>query len=249
MNEKTVESSRKLQTDPEAPEFSEAVRNMRTQLLIVSCISIAVAFGVEPDMTKPQLGMSFKNFDSASVQIALLIVNSYILLHFFWCTVDDFLLWGVRLTGLHAQGAFPNIPNSIDHWADHRGATLYGWWVQQSKNMVHWQKVEADLKSAFEKIHASVQGLSEKPQGEEYLRVLNSITDVHNQVNCVTSTIERVGIVLQSKRVPLALAKFEQMHRHLLCSQAVRWATIEWGLPCAFAAYAVGQLLARFLSP
>src|SRR5690242_8280755 len=90
----------KILGEPAAAEFSDAVWRIRNHLMIASVIAIAVVLGdlhIDPGSTI--VGLKFSGLNDRVLRGALLLVESYLLIHFLWAAFDGVLAWRLRVTG------------------------------------------------------------------------------------------------------------------------------------------------------
>lgn len=248
MTETEIKKAQKALGEPLMPEFTDYMRRVRTLLIVVSLISIAVVIGgLAIDPASSVLGVKFKGLSDELIRKGLLIANAYLLIHFLWGGFDSWLEWGVRLTGSRVAfvttGKFAS--EHCDYPSDPRQSTLYNWWKDDASG----------ISSLTEPLETTKQKLAEWEKRVEesilnnnpnLMSVVQSFREVQTNINDVKKKIENVEKTLTAVRIPASLERFDNRFKLMLRSQNIRWLVLELALPLLLGCWAVWLLINEF---
>src|SRR5262249_16960966 len=86
--------------EPVAAEFSEQAWKIRTNLTLISGVSVVTCLAklsITPDSSV--LGLRFHGLNDIVIKFTLAAVVAYLLVHFVWVALDAFMEWRLRITG------------------------------------------------------------------------------------------------------------------------------------------------------
>jgi hypothetical protein len=229
---------------PVLPELTVNVWKVRTNLIIASSISIAVALAdlrIDPGSTF--LGLKFFGLTDNLVRALLLIITGYLLIHFLWSALDAFLEWRLRITGTRlafvTAGTFAK--EHADYPNDPRQSTLYSWWVLEAQrigNMSYNLKILQDL------IENLDHDLREKyTSGADALNIANNacrpLAEAREAIHKLERSIGEAAKTIKAARIPGSLKRFDNWFHLFLRSQNLRWLVIDVLVPVGLAGIAL----------
>ncbi len=232
------------------PEFTDYMRRVRTLLIVVSLISIAlVEGGLSIDPSSSVLGVKFKDLSDELIKKALLITNIYLIIHFLWGGYDSWRELCARFTGSRVAfvttGRFSS--SHCDYPSDPRQSTLYNWWKDEASKISSLIEPLETTKSKLEeweqRVNTSI--LSNDPNLRS---VVESFRSVQTDIEKVQKKIETVEKTLTDKRIPASLERFDNRFKLMLRSQNLRWLVLELTFPLIIGFFAVCFLISGFCS-
>lgn len=257
VNEHDVEGELRIKAvakalgEPFGIEFADAVTKMRTHLLIAAVISIAAVLldlRIKPDT--PIFGVVFDGLTEQKIMFGLLAINSYLVTHFLWCSLDSLKEWRLRRTGTmvayvdaSSTSFFGN--ENLDFTDDARQSTLYRWWSQNSRRIIAIPNAVARIEVQVTTMMASVMTELEKGQTPKLVALQKNFMSLREQLNGVTESIKEAKKSLDSERIPASLERFDTAFRSLLISQNSRWLFLEWMFPLGLGFAAICMLGSR----
>lgn len=239
----TAEAVAKVLGEPAFAEFSESVWKIRTNLIVVSMISIAVVFGgLHIDSDSQILGLKFKGLSDSILAAGLKAVVLYLLIHFVWAALDSFFEWRLRVTGTRV--AFITTARLAsehgDYPSDPRHSTLYRWWTDQANKIgfltERADRTERQLQLLEETLKARFT------EGTDALNIVNAIrpiTEARQEISLLRNEVKNVSSAIGAMRVPVSLERFDAWFELFLRSQNLRWLVIDFLAPVAVGAYAL----------
>lgn len=237
-NQEEVE---KILGEPFAMEFSDYVRKIRNGLIMVSVVSIGLLLaGWQISDDSSFLGLRFEGLTQAHLVGMLFALNTYMFVHFLWCSLDYFQEWWLRLSGtrvVYITGA-KFASGQADYPDDPRQSTLYNWWKNEAgkissmreelddvgKVLINWEKT----------VRASLEG-----KDPNVVRACSSISEVSEKLNKLNSSIDNIGNLIGSERIPVSLKRFDRNFHIFLRSQNLRWLVVELAFPLLLGIYAL----------
>ncbi len=249
-DEKDLEAVRKALGEPFASEFSDKVWKIRTNLLVISVVSLFVVLArlrIEPESTV--FGLRFAGLTEAVIRNGLFWVTLYLALHFLWSSFDSLVEWRLRITG--TKVSFVTTARFASEHADYpndpRQSTLYRWWTEEAgkigtlgvkaaaidKELSEW---ETRLRAQACDLHANCLNIANAAQ---------SISGVRERIAELTRAVEHTSKTLAALRIPVSLERFDRWFKLLLRSQNIRWVLIEFLLPVALGGAALVVLRIR----
>lgn len=249
MSSKKIDEVEKILGEPIFIEFSDYVRKIRTNLLIVSFITIFIIFyevKISPDSTL--LGLKFTEFKNEWIMHSFLALNSYLFLHFSVCSIDAFKEWMVRVTGtkvVHVTVGITSIYEG-DYPSDPRQSTLYNWWKDEAKKIGNLKEKFESIETKLNEIKTEIQNKGQENIAQQNLNnVVHPIGNINNVLHELKRNIEELKRTLESKRIPISLEKFDNCYKSLLKTQNLRWLVIEFSFPLFFSATSIILLILR----
>lgn len=234
--------------EPVATDFSDYVRKIRANLIIVSAISISIALGgLEIDPTSSILGLKFNGLSNSFIFNSLLAINGYMLMHFLWCSFDAFQEWGLRVTGTRLAfiTTARNSSGDGDYPSDPRQSSLYHWWKDQSLKIGSLTSPVEEINKKLEIWESKVKIALESQGNPNAVNACMSINQVAGDVAKLKKSIEEAAKLLESSRIPVSLQRFDQRFQLFLRSQNLRWLIIELLLPILMGSYSLALLLEK----
>lgn len=240
----------KVLGEPFMLEFTDPVRKMRTHLMIGSSVGLAVVFmGLKVNQNATLMGIQLEGLTEGKVLLGLLLFNLYLLIHFLWSSADSFVEWRLRLTGTRlAHVTVAKLGSgSADYPSDPRQSTLYCWWKESAKEMVHIPNTLAQIDTQLTQVMADVAAKLAPAQTPEWIRIQILNQGILSQLGEVRQTLAKTSEVLEDARIPISLERFDRRFYFYQKSQTYRWILVEWLIPTLMAASAIGFLIHRYL--
>ncbi|HRE17262.1 MAG TPA: hypothetical protein PLW86_09410 [Rhodocyclaceae bacterium] len=242
--DESAEKVAKALGEPFSVEFPETVRKMRTNLLLASSIAVLVTiFGVEVNPSNLQIaGISFNRLTGGVIYMCLFMLTLYLLTHFLWASVDQWVQWRVRITGTRTTFVTTAILGSehADYGPDPRQTSLYRWWISQAKQLNHLSENVDEIKKTTEQVLVLLREKSDSTAVAG--REMRSVQDLQRAIDKLSSGLENTRKLILSQRIPASLERFDRWFELMLRSQNLYWLLFEFGLPLVFGSFATYQL-------
>ena len=254
--ERKLKAVEKSLGEPFALEFSDALRKMRAHLLICVVISLAATLmdlKIKPDT--PVFGVTFDGLTNQKIFLGLFTINAYLLLHFFWSSLDSFQEWRLRRTGTMvayvttASKSFYGGGESLDFSAEPKHSTLYSWWHQNTNRLIAVPEIVNQIDSNIKAMMDAVIVELNKAQTPELVNWQTNFMATRQQLSEVTESLKNTIKVLNDERIPISLQRFDTAFRVLLTSQNARWLLFEWLLPLVLGLAAAIRLYVEIRLP
>jgi hypothetical protein len=230
-----LEAVKKALGEPFAAEFSDKIWKIRTNLLVVSLISLFVIKARLRIEESTILGIKFAGLTDELVHRGLFWITLYLTIHFGWSSWDHLCEWRLRITGTKLSfvttGRFSS--QYGDYPNDARQSTLYHWWNEESRKIGNLSTIAQTLDGKMsewetrvrEKVCDSHQNCMNVRSGAQ------SIVEVRGVVHEMTRAVEETTKTLSSLRIPTSLDRFDRCFLLALRSQSLRWIVIDFLLP------------------
>ncbi len=242
----TVAKVQKVLGEPVLCEFSDKTWRIRTNLILVSVISLVVVLAnLHIEAGSTVFGLKFAGLTDVVVRVSLFGITIYLLVHFLWGAFDNFLEWRLRISGTKVAfitaGTFTS--EHGDYPRDARQSTLYNWWkshagsignlgakiVEIEKSLNDW---EQQLRGKY---NSDADALNISSACHAIAETRNQVTELKNAVNDAVKTID-------AQRIPVSLKRFDSWFELFLRSQNLRWFVVEFSFPVILALSALWLL-------
>jgi len=241
--EKEREAAEQVLGKPFAAAMSDATEKIRRNLMVVSCLTVAVVMlGVRVSPTNTLLGISFDGLTEDTLKKGLLAVNVYMLIHFCWCMFDELQEWRLRVTGTRSAyitgGGFG--AKHADYPSEPRQSTLHNWWrthaarIAQTVTAVRSIEVDIDQRIAAE----DVPKLTRFPTGAHI-----ELHQIRQAVSTLQEEVSMVKTIVTDPRIVVSLERFDNAFELFLRSQNLRWLVVEAGFPVLLGVWSLGLLI------
>ncbi|MCH7501112.1 MAG: hypothetical protein IH886_14100 [Nitrospinae bacterium] len=241
----------KILGEPIFIEFSDYIRKIRTNLLIVSFLSLGIQFfGIEIDPHSTLFGLKFKGFNNDVMIQGLLIINIYVFIHFAACSIDSFKEWMVRITGTKVAHvtAGKMVSEEGDYPSDPRQSTLYNWWKGQAGRIGNFKENLDSIEERLDEIATEIQNNGEGNISQQNLNnVTHPISNIKNTLHDLQNRIKVTNETFESTRIPVSLERFDQCYKSLLKTQNLRWLVIEFLFPLLVGSMAIVMLANKII--
>lgn len=221
-------------SNPVFLEVSEPIRKIRSNLLIISVISIfAILMGLEITPTLTIAGVELTGLTEYKISAGLAIVTAYMLIHFVWCSWDGFQEWRIRCSGVNI--AFTDTPPPK---ADPRQLSLMSWWTAQVSHVARLQDETEQAYAQFEKTIATFE--QEPPD----TKALHAMKENFHRYSSGMMQLYKTGVsTANEKSLREQLERFDLFYKSFHVSQNLRWILFEVGVPVLLALIAFFLLL------
>lgn len=247
----TIKAVEKVLKEPVAAEFGEQAWRIRTNLTIVSAISVVMSLAdlrIAPDSSV--LGLKFAGLNDGVIRVTLATIVAYFLFHFLWVAWDAFLEWRLRVTGTRSAFQTGSMAGSdhADYPGDPRQSTLYNWWVRQQTSIGNLDAEVSALRATCKEWQDELIAERNRmgTEADKHVPGYQNVTKVAHQLGeafaQITSLQRIVGLHLKAKtdpRIPVSLKRFDDWFQIFLRSQNLRWFVVELTAPIVFAVYAL----------
>ncbi|OJA06811.1 hypothetical protein QHL1GM_16150 [Halomonas sp. QHL1] len=232
-------------------EFSDTVRKMKTNVILVSFISLFMTLGgVEIDPESTFFGLKFTGLSSDLIYSGLVVVLFYLMAHFVWCAYETLQEWEVRVTG--TKGAFKradqeDIDEAIhpSYPSDPRNSTLYYSWSTQAHKI---SCVRSDIESANKKIlelEAVVHGLREQGTklSRDTVNISTSVDPLKDEWQSIKRSIQAIEKTISADQVIDSMRVFDRRYKYFMKTQNIRWFVIDFIFPIVLSSVAIYKMI------
>lgn len=241
-----VAKVQKVLGEPIICEFSDKTWRIRTTLFAVSVVSlVVVSANLHIGAGSTVFGLQFSGLTDEVVRTGLFWVIIYLLVHFLWGAVDNFLEWRLRLTGTRVAfvttGVFAS--EHADYPSDPRQSTLYNWWRSHAGSIGNIAKKTSDIEKNLADWEQQLR--AKYNSGADAMNIVNacnSIAETRNRVVELTNSVKDAAKTIEAQRIPVSLERFDGWFELFLRSQNLRWLVIEFFFPVGLASSALWLL-------
>jgi|GEM_PF-5498143 len=209
--------------EPVFTELTDNGQKIRRNLLLFSTITVfltVTGISVNPDTNPHIYFFELINLNAHKLYIALLIVNLYLLIHFFWICLDSFAEWTLRQTG-HAKGE-----------------TIYSWWLKEIEN-AHALIIPNEVVCEYTSRASNLERHANDRESLDNLRV---------HTENVRDYLKRMQDIATNGFLEKSLKKFDNRYRFLYYSQNLRWLLVELLTPLVIGFAAVLYLIPKIFT-
>jgi hypothetical protein len=234
--DKKIKAVEKTLGEPVSPELSDNSWKIRTNLMFVSVISIAVTqANLHIDPSSTFLGLKFTGINDSVIRNGLLFITIYLGIHFLWTAFDGFLEWRLRITGTRLSfvtsgsrlasmdGDYPNDP---------RQSTLYHWWTIHAKSIGNFNSNLSKLELLLKELDSDLR--DRMSSGVDSLNIVNACHPIGEAIDGIarlSRSIESTQKMINAKRILVSLERFDKWFELFLRSQNLRWLVIDLLVP------------------
>jgi len=242
-DDEKLKAVEKVLGEPAFAEFTSNAWKIRTNLIIVSVISIAVVFAdLHIDTGSTVLGLKFQGLNDSVLTKGLFGVTLYLLLHFIWSAIDSLLEWRLRVTGTKVAfvttGMFAS--DHADYPRDPRQSTLYNWWKDDARKIGNLTGKLSDIEKKLNEWDTRLKTqFTEKPDAMNIVNATNLINSARDEVVKLKGSVTEVKATISALRIPVSLRRFDRWYHLFLRSQNLRWLVVELGAPILVGSYAL----------
>lgn len=233
----------KVLGEPAFAEFASDAWKIRSNLIILSAISIAVVFAdLHIDAGSTVLGLKFQGLNDTVLTKGLFGVTLYLLLHFIWRAIDSLLEWRLRVTGTKVAFVTTGMFSSehADYPRDPRQSTLYNWWKDDARKIGNLVGKLSDIEKTLNDWDTRLKReFTEKPDVMNIVTATTLIHSAREEVVKLKGSVKEVGDTISALRIPVSLRRFDRWYHLFLRSQNLRWLVVELGAPIVLGSYAL----------
>lgn len=238
----------KMLGEPVFCELSERAWKLRSSLLAFSLISIGVvAFGIRPDNEATVLGFKLSGLTDDIVQIALLVLTGYSLLHFLWAASESFVEWRLRITGTRVVfiTAARFAEENCDYPSDPRQSTLLNWWKDQAQRIQDLKQPLVEIRELFQNQESAIQEACRTGEPLNVSNATHPLMAALEALRKMDQSLEEAARTINSSRIPASLERFEKWFEYFIRSQNLRWLLVDILVPIVLAMAALVLLFRR----
>jgi len=224
-------------------DLSDKAWRVRTNLIIASVVSIAMVLGglhIKPGSSV--LGLQFDGLTDDLVRNILFWITLYLLLHFVWNSIDNFLEWRLRITGTRLAFVTTAIVASDhgDYPSDPRQSTLYSWWQYQANKIGNIVLKTSEIEKSLDELNNKLNDNNVKSTNPNIAGAcIPTLVETRDGVHRLVGAIESVAETVKAARIPISLKRFDNWFGLFLRSQNLRWLVIDFSVPIFIAASAL----------
>lgn len=198
--------------------------------------------------------MKFNGLNESIIYTGLLIAIFFNLISFIWNSIDTYIEWEIRQTGIKklyktATGNelmyFDGINNDL--FPDNpRNLTLYYWWSIQINKLNNWENCLSDLRKNHTKLYEllnaeKTRNLFENPR--EVNPIINSHNDYIDKITSIQKSFEIMANVFKHGHIQDSLSNFDFRYKALSKSQNLRWILLDFCFPIFITTISIVSLL------
>lgn len=241
--ETRIKAMEVLMGKPFGLEYSEDVLKTRRNLLAVGAISVLICSagltvqtaGAGGNVT-PILGWPLTGMTQRVLLWSLIVLTTYLLLHFMWASIDAIHEYALRSTGLPKEVQYGEAtwgPEGAEPLTDPRQSTLYSWWLWQSRQAVPLQSKIEEQKSNLDSYLSALEGYKASPNevAVQHADVLRNAASIQQAIVNLQQSVKALHGTLSDPRLVVSLSRFDAAFRWRALSQNARWIVLEFGLP------------------
>lgn len=242
----TVAKVQKVLGEPVLCEFSDKTWRIRTNLILVSVISLVVALAnLHIEAGSTVFGLKFTGLTDAVVRASLFGITLYLLVHFLWGAFDNFLEWRLRISGTRVAFITAAVFTSEhgDYPSDSRQSTLYNWWKSHAGSIRNLGEKITEIEKSLNNWERQLR--EKYNSGADALNIANAchtIAETRNQVNELTNAVNEAAKTISAQRISVSLKRFDSWFEFFLRSQNLRWLAVEFSFPVVLALSALWLL-------
>jgi hypothetical protein len=243
---KKREAAEQILGKPFAAAMSDATEKIRRNLMVASCLTIAIVIlGVRVSQTNTLLGISFDGLTADTLKKGLLAVNTYMLIHFLWCMFDELQEWRLRVTGTRSAyitgGTFGG--DDADYPSEPRQSTLHNWWLRAATRFPRTEEAISRLDGSLERLLETEEVKRNSGQIQPVSNAGVLLQQIKSDMGTLLAELNQTKAVLASPRVSVSLERFDKAYELFLRSQNLRWVVVEAGFPMLLGAASLGLLI------
>lgn len=229
MDENSLESVQKVLGSPVLGELTDQALKIRRNLLAIGSVSIFVTLTeISLDPSSVVLGFRFVGLSQRTINLGLLVVTAYFLVHFLWYAFDGLLEWRLRVTGTRLgfiTGASFGSEHA-DYPPDPRQSTLYSWWLKHGRDVGALQLKAVEIAEKLTDLQTTVVA-----EGAAMPQVIGTLSEIRTSVIQLQQLVEKSDKIALSPRIEASLQRFDGWFEFFLRSQNLRFLLIEILLP------------------
>ena len=234
-NDEKLKAVEKVLGEPVFIELSDYVLKIRTNLIRVSVITIAVILAnLHIDQGSTVLGLKFTGLNDHVLRAGLLVITCYLGAHYLWTAVDTFLEWRLRITGTRLSFVTTGriASEHADYPNDPRQSTLYYWWLSEAKRIGDMGSELSNMQNLLESLDIELR--AKMNSGTDALNIVNAcrpLGEVRETIGKLGRSIEQTQKAIEATRIPISLKRFDNWFKFFLRSQNLRWLIIDLLVP------------------
>lgn len=222
-------------------EFPEQMVRIRRNLMIFAFLVIAYKInGLEVSSQISTLGFRFEGLTNRGVDLTMFCLVLYHLIHFFWSSLTHLQQWRLRVTGTKlAHRTTAKFASEYgDYPDDPRQSTLYTWWHEKARQIRNIGRDAEALKSEISSWENKISQLSDPTVKANLNSISTRLSRIEEIANDLKRAVDASTKVLDSKRIPVSLKRYDTWFMLFQWNQLLRWFLIEWLAPIGIGIWA-----------
>ncbi len=229
---------------PFGKEISEYVERIRRNLLIIGFITVAYKLsGAQFSDQSIIFGISFTGVKPQSLEIGLLVLLIYLLVHFIWAGWEEYDKWRIRFTTLFdlrpVGTTFDAQLNEKKVKVHHH--TLYNWWLYEFKFVQEKLDWFASTKQRLKELEETIKKCSKHGTESNAHDIAGKLHTL--EIKLDNSSFPYEPFLIDRNKLDGPLKKFDECFWRQQKSWYWRWVVIEAGLPIIVAFIGIGLLV------
>lgn len=209
--------------EPFMDDFSENTLRIRRNLIVAASITLILKLGkLEIGSSISASGLTVKNVSPEKIDFILFVILIYLVIHFFWNSINNFQEWRLRLsvskvafmTASKYSGVYEDAPN------DPHQSTLFYYLLGKRKG---------SLTDTHNQLANAVSKLSDN----ENTNKIQQLEEIKRRADQINDNLKFLN------RIPVSLSRFEKHFKLFHWSQSARWIVLEWALPILLGLWAI----------
>jgi len=226
----------------ELPDFVQKLR--RNLMLVATACVIYKASGAQLASEGSFLGIKFVGLNASAIDLSLLAVLLYHLVHFLWASSNQYTKWKLRKSGVRNRVTKldldqDGIPKDIEHF------TLYSWWANESAQMAVKFESLRDVRITLRDLKQRILNVVETEERENSSYVLKKLEALEGRLAFLSE--EKMPQPISKEEIESALKRFDRTFWGYQSSRVLRFYFLEYLLPTALGVVGTGLLIAGLL--
>lgn len=224
--------------EPFLDEFPDHLQKIRRNLVVTAFVALIFTVGgIGISQESSFFGIRLDGLDDEKLREILFILVAYLLMSFFWNSLNHLHEGRLRLTGTSAfftAGSRFSSPLQDHPRRDKRQSTLYNY-------LLELRYPPDDLREQFSTLKEKIPNWS-KNIGQRSMRPGDPISNESLQAmtnNLHNELLKLEGYFNYLDRIPVSLRRFERWFLLFQVGQIARWVFLELGLPFGLGIWAV----------
>ncbi len=228
-----------VMVEPFLPELPEALLKYKRNLILISAFIILICIKHYSIETTNQslLGFKLLGIRSEDVILCLGVVSLYFLVSYTWRFFEFTNKSVIQKTSNFRKPSSAiyvgDDPSGTDHYStDEEQATLYTWWVQQSRELRDSKNIIQEIKKLREMI-------------KNYESFSDQGNTIFQRITTIEKKINTLGDIVNAKRIKESIENFEKYFWWFLKLQGLRFTILEGVLPISMGGVSIIWVICR----
>lgn len=229
---KKKSEAKETMINPFPDEMPETLGRIRRNLLIFGFICVSYkASGAKLGSSGSLFGLNYESLEPTALELGLLILVIYHLIHFVWTGWEELSKWRLRLTGLQDIKREWEPEDSYPIWDNQY--TLYSWWSIEAKLMKQKYSWFQEVQQTFEECKNELENLILNPQPKNFDYVATKLGTLEGAMGHQFES--KAPQEIDRNYIDKRLKRFDNWFWSCQWSYIARWIGLEFLLPILLA--------------